>query len=310
MHRLVLLIAGFVFLQWMVPPAQALENMDMELVVLGTGYPYPMADRAGPSCAVIVGGRVFVVDAGRGTVLRLAALDISWDSISAAFVTHLHSDHIDGLPDLFHTTWQFGDGRPFDLYGPEGIGGVADAILKFYEADIHIRRDLTEKLPPEGATIRVHTVKDGSTLVLPGGLKVTAFAVNHHPVEPSFGYRFDMGSSSIVFSGDTRPNPNLVQYAQGADILVHEAFAGKGSRSDGGTQRWGIFDYHTSAAEAGETAEKAHVKTLVLTHLIPGNAPERQFLEEAQKTFRGRVVVGRDLLRLRVPGGSEGNFPQ
>lgn len=301
MRRFGFLAAVFMLIQIMAPAAPALENPDMELVVLGTGYPYPMADRAGPSCAVIAGDGVFIVDAGRGTVLRLAALNISWNSIAAAFVTHLHSDHIDGLPDLFHTTWQFGDGRPFELYGPEGTGGVADGILKFYEADIHIRRDLTEKLPPQGATIRVHAVADGSTFSLPGGLKVTAFAVNHHPVEPSFGYRFERGASSIVFSGDTRPNSNLVQFARGADVLVHEAVAGTGARSDGSTQRWGILDYHSSATEAGETAEKAHVKILVLTHLIPGNAPESQFLEEAQKTFRGRVVVGKDLLRLRVP---------
>jgi len=302
MRRLGFLVAVFVLVQLTAPATLALENTDMELVVLGTGYPYPMADRAGPSCAVIVGGRVFIVDAGRGMVLRLSALDISWDAIAAAFVTHLHSDHIDGLPDLFHTTWQFGDGRPFELYGPDGIRGVADGILKFYEADIHIRRDLTEKLPKEGAGIDVHTVKDGSTFLFPGGLKVTAALVNHHPVEPAFGYRFDLGSSSVVFSGDTRPNSKLVQLSSGADVLVHEAYAGTGARNDGGRGRWTIYDYHSSAAEAGETAEKAQVKILVLTHLIPGNAPGNQFLEEAQKTFRGRVIVGKDLLRLHIPG--------
>ena len=137
--------------QLAVLPALPQQDSKMELVLLGTGYPYPSAERAGPSCAIVVGSKIYIVDAGRGTVMRLAALDISWDSIAAAFITHLHSDHIDGLPDLFHSTWQFGSGTPFELYGPEGIRNVADGIRKFYEADIHIRRDLTERLSPEGA---------------------------------------------------------------------------------------------------------------------------------------------------------------
>ena len=301
MHRFRFLIAGFALILLPAPSAPAQQNTDMELVVLGTGYPYPMAERAGPACAVIAGGRVFIVDAGRGAVLRLAALNISWDSVAAAFITHLHSDHIDGLPDLFHTTWQFGAGAPFELYGPEGIQGVADGILKFYEADIHIRRDLTEKLAPAGAAIHVHTATDGSAFHFPGGLKVTAFAVDHQPVEPAFGYRFDAGSSSIVVSGDTGPSPNLIRFAKGADILVHEAYAVTGSRNDRGTGRWSILDYHSSAAEAGDAAEKAGAKILVLTHLIPGSAPAELFLEEAAKKFGGRVVVAKDLLRLRVP---------
>jgi len=310
MNRFIFLIVGCILVHLLAPPAITQQNINMELVVLGTGYPYPMAERAGSSCAVIVDGKVFIVDAGRGTVLRLAGLDISWDSVTAAFVTHLHSDHIDGLPDLFHTTWQFGSGRPFELYGPDGIGGVADGILKFYEADIHIRRDLTEKLSPEGAKINVHTTMDESVFLLPGGVRVTAFAVNHRPVEPAFGYRFDVGSNSIVFSGDTRPDPNLVRFAKGADILVHEAYVGPGARRDNGTGPWAIYDYHSSAAEAAEIAEKADAKILVLTHLIPGNAPEALFLEEAEKSFQGRVIVGKDLMRIRVPDDTDAGFSQ
>lgn len=274
----------------------------MELILLGTGYPYPSADRAGPSCAVVVGDRVFVVDAGRGAVMRLAAADLSWSSIKSVFITHLHSDHIDGLPDLFHTTWQFGNGSPFELYGPEGIQKVADGILKFYDADIHIRRDLTEKLPLEGAGINVHKITEGIVCDLPD-VRITAFAVNHHPVEPAFGYRFDAGPHSIVISGDTRPNPNLIRFAKDADILVHEAYVrASAPAKDEGPHPWGIYDYHSSAEEAGETAEKANVKILVLTHLIPGNAPEEYFLDKAMKAFRGKIVIGRDLMRITGAG--------
>jgi ribonuclease Z len=272
----------------------------MQLILLGTGYPYPSPERAGPSCAVVVGKRIFIVDAGRGIGLRLAALGNPWRYIDAVFLTHLHSDHIDGLPDLFHNTWQFGSGGPFKLYGPEGTRAIADGILQFYGPDIHIRRDLTEKLPAEGAKISAHEIKEGIVYEIPGEVKVTAFLVDHPPVTPSFGYRFDAGTQSIVVSGDTRPSPNLIRFAADADILVHEAYAGSSSSPANGA-RWTIQAYHTSAKEAGEVARKAKVKMLVMTHLMPANAADGDFIDEAKKAFDGKIMVGRDLMRIDLP---------
>ncbi len=303
-------VAVFLFLHLCALPVLPQQATEMELVLLGTGYPYPSAERAGPSCAIIAGGMVFIVDAGRGTVMRLAALDIPWDSIAATFITHLHSDHIDGLPDLFHSTWQFGNGKPFELFGPEGIRDVADGILKFYHADIHIRRDLTEKLPNEGTMINRREVSDGGVYLLQGGVRVTAFTVDHQPVDPAFGYRFDAGPHSIVVSGDTRPNSNLLKFAEGADILVHEAYVYPGSPKERESYAWSIYDYHTSAAEAGEAAKAANAGILVLTHLIPANAPEELFLEEAKKSFSGKVIVGKDLMRIRLTNEPETENPQ
>lgn len=298
MHVLKLIIALILFLAFFsVGPAQ--ESNDMRLVLLGSGYPYPSTERAGPSCAVLVGKRAFIVDAGRGVTMRLAALGNPWSSIHAAFITHLHSDHIDGLPDLFHCAWEFGDGKPFELYGPKGIKQVSDGMLQFYAPDIIIRRDLTEKLPSEGARINVHEVQEGVTFNIPGVVKVTAFLVDHPPITPSFGYRFDAGKHSIVISGDTRPSENLVRFAQGADILVHEAYVRKSTAADD-PNRWSIYKYHTSAKEAGEAAAKAKVKALVLTHLIPESASDQDFLDEAKKAFNGKIIVGHDLTTLRL----------
>jgi ribonuclease Z len=299
MYRNKHLAAAVLFLALLFP-AWAQQSTDMHLILLGTGYPFPNTERAGPSCAIAVDGKLFIVDAGRGTVMRLAAAGNPWGAVEAVFLTHLHSDHIDGLPDLFHSTWEFGRGTPFQLYGPKGTQTVADGILQFYGPDIHIRRDLTEKLSPQGARINVHEIQEGVVYEKPGEIKVTAFLVEHPPVEPSFGYRFDAGKHSIVITGDMRPNPNLLRFAEGADILVHEAYVrGALSSSTPGVKPWSIYDYHSSAREAGEAAAKAKVKILVLTHLIPANATEQQFTDEAKKAFSGKIIVGRDLMVIR-----------
>lgn len=271
----------------------------MEAVLLGTGYPVPVPDRAGPSTAVIVNGKFFVVDAGRAVAMRLAALQPRMPHVEAVLLTHLHSDHITGLPDLFGTSWLLERRAvPFELYGPQGTRELADGMIKFLAADIHIRRDLTEYQPAAGATVNTHVVKQGS--IYEGeGLKITAFDVDHRPVVPAFGYRFDCGGKSIVISGDTGPSDNLVRFAKDADILIHEAYLpGIFSNRSNEPARVGqnLSRYHTTAEQAGEVATRANVKQLVLTHLIPGNRAG-ELSELASRTFKGKVTAGADLMR-------------
>lgn len=271
--------------------------LSVALILLGTGYPRPDANHAAASTAIVAGDRWYVVDAGRGATLRIAGAELKYEQLRAVFLTHLHSDHTAGLPDLFDTSWQFGrKSAPLQLYGPAGTERLAHAMTEFFADDIRIRR-AQQNLPASGATIDTHIVKEG-VVYDDGVCRVTAFAEDHRPVVPAFGYRFDCGGKSIVVSGDTRPNDNLVKHAKNADVLVMEAYLPEHFlKVDTPDVAKKLMAYHTSAEEAGDVATKAGVKTLVLTHLIPANA-EGTFAERASAHFRGKVVVGRDLLRV------------
>jgi ribonuclease Z len=268
----------------------------MQVILVGTGFPRPDPERAGPSAAVVVGDKVFVVDAGRGVVLRLAATEFKLKQVQAVFLTHLHSDHTSGLPDLFTSTWIFGRKTPLELFGPKGTKGVARTLLEYFKEDIHIRRDLTEMQPAEGAKINTHEIREG-VVYQDSDVTITAFEVDHRPVVPAFGYRFDSRGKSIVISGDTRPSENLIRHAKGVDVLVHEVYLPEFfDEKDTPEVAARLKRYHTSAEEVGEVAQKACVKLLVLTHIIPGNEDE-VILERVRKKFSGKVVAGKDLMR-------------
>lgn len=305
MKRNALAISFLLAFTWLSPrQIEAAESPQsrIEVVLLGTGYPRPYPDRAGPSTAVVINGKYFIVDAGRAVVLRLSSLQQPMPPITAVFLTHLHSDHTSGLPDLFNTSWVMGRKQPLQLYGPHGTQELVDGLLKFFAEDIHIRRDLVEKLQPKGAQIDVHIVDEG-TVYQDDNVTITAFAVDHRPVEPAFGYKFEAGGKIVVISGDTAPSDNLVKFARGADVLVHEVYmpgyfakvsTAERSRGDSAEVTQRLSRYHTDAERVGKIAAAAGVKKLVLTHLIPPEDGEKM-RELASRNFSGEILVGRDL---------------
>jgi ribonuclease Z len=268
------------------------------IVMLGTGTPRPLPDAWGPATAIVVGKRVFLVDVGVGVERRLAAAGLPIDGVTAAFVTHLHSDHVLGLPDLIFTSWVFGRARPFPLYGPHGLASMTEHLYAAFSEDIRVRTEGLEHQTPAGYRVDVHEIQPG-VVYDSAGVRVTAFLVNHGEWREAYGYRFDTPGRSIVLSGDTRPSEELVRMATAVDVLIHEvAPAGLrqlNPRTDVDWPRY-ISQYHTTSTQLGELAARARPKLLVVYH-YSRRVPPDQILADIRRSFSGPVVIAEDLQR-------------
>jgi ribonuclease Z len=194
----------------------------MKITLLGTGTPYPSADRFGAAILVQAGGKKLLFDCGRGAVIRLAEAGFNADEIDDVYLTHLHSDHVTGIPDLWLTGWFLGRTQPLHLSGPVGTKSMAQHLAEAFSFDVHTRIR-TEALPKEGARIEVQEIEEGK-IYDDGSLYISAFAVDHGQVKPAFGYRIDYLEHSAVISGDTKFSENLIKFAKRADCLLQVAW--------------------------------------------------------------------------------------
>ncbi|MEP6689026.1 MAG: MBL fold metallo-hydrolase [Gemmatimonadales bacterium] len=269
------------------------------VVMLGTGTPRPLPEASGPATAVVVGGRVFLVDAGVGVERRLAAAGLPIDGVAAVFITHLHSDHVLGLPDLIFTSWVMGRTRPFPAYGPHGLARMTEHLYEAFSEDIRIRTEGLEHESREGYRIAVREIGPG-VVYDSGGVRVTAFAVNHGEWREAYGYRFDGPGRSIVLSGDTRPSEELVRMATGVDVLIHEVQPSDSTKPPGNrsASEWASYvrSYHTTALQLGELAARARPKLLVVSHNGRRTTADR-ILADIRRSFSGPVVIAADLQR-------------
>jgi len=274
----------------------------IRVTLLGTGTPVPAMNRFGPSILVEAGEQKYLFDAGRGAVQRLAQLKILWQAIDGVFFTHLHSDHVVGFPDLWLTGWLVGRGRdrPLPVWGPRGTTKMLAHLEQAYEFDIRIRL-YDDRCAPDGVVLLGHDLEEGLVLER-RGLTITAFEVDHTPVRPAFGYRVDHDGRSVVLSGDTRISENLIEHAQGVDLLVHEvaspeSFQRAGTRPE---RAQSVIAHHVTPEQAGEVFARTNPKLAVYSHIVQPDAGERDLVPPTRKAYSGPLEVGEDLMVIVV----------
>jgi ribonuclease Z len=272
-----------------------------EVILLGTGTPYPDPAASGPATAVVVNGRVFLFDVGAGVMRRLKAANLPINGPEALFITHLHSDHTLGYADLILTSWVMRRRGPILVFGPRGLQRMTNHLLAAYSEDIRIRTNGLEHEVAGGYRVSVHEIRAG-IVYEKDGVRVIAIGVQHGAWKESFGYRIDTADRSIVISGDTRPSEALVKAARGVDILIHEAYSASRLAPEDrpGGKDWPRYcrEYHTSDVELGQLAARIQPKLLILDHLVRMGASDEELLAGVRAGgYSGRVVIGKDLER-------------
>ena len=273
----------------------------MEIVLTGTGSPLPDANRAGPSTLVKAGDTHILVDAGRGVVMRMAGAGSLPMFLSAVLITHLHSDHVCALNDVITTHWVLSQGNAtLQVYGPPGTAQFVERQMGALEADIGYRIAHHEVLVNE-PQVQVTELAPGETFEI-SDVSVTTAATEHAPVRPTLGYRIAHDGAVAALVGDTIPCDGVDQLAAGADAYVQTVIRKDVVSLAPNPMAQDILDYHSDVAEAAQTAARAGVKRLVLTHMVPAPTPEQypEWIELAAAHFDGEIVIGDDLTTVTV----------
>jgi len=287
--------------------ASAPAGSRSRLILLGTaGGPTPKAGRSAPANAIVVDGRLYVIDCGDGVARQIVRAGLDLGAIRDVFITHQHSDHNADYGNLLWLAWAGRLHSRVDTWGPPPLAAMTRLFLQMNDYDIRTRM-ADEGRPPLAPLIVPHELTRPGLVMKDDRVSVSAALVQHPPVAPAFAYRFDCPDRSIVFSGDTRPSANLVALARDADVLVHEVmYLPALERIVSGEPqarrlREHLLASHTTTAQVGRLATQARVKTLVLSHLVPAGdppIPDEVWREAVAPHFKGRLIVGRDLLEL------------
>ena len=280
--------------------------MPTQIVMLGTGTPRPDPDRSGPATAIIVNDAPYLIDFGPASSGALTAayekgvtaLGYGGINIRTVFLTHMHSDHTVGYPDLIFTPWVMGRREPLAVYGPKGIKAMTEHVLKAWQVDIDGRTGGLNQHNPTGYKVNAHEIAPG-VVYRDGHVTVTAFPARHEEMVDSFSYRFDTPDRAIVISGDTAPTQALLDNSRGCDVLIHEAYSTLEARNAARPTPEFRRRHHTSSVELAEIANAVKPGLLITyhrSHTGESTPGERDVLvEEIRQTYKGKVVAARDL---------------
>jgi len=264
---------------------------DTHVILLGTGNPNPEPQRMGPAVAIVSGERAYIVDCGPGVVRRAAEAGLKMEQLTRAFVTHLHSDHTTGYPDLIFTPAVTGRKEPLEVFGPPGLRAMTSHVMKAWKEDMAIRLHGLEPSVPQAYIVKARDVKPGE-IYRDEAIRVVAFGVRHGSWKYAYGFRFEAQDKVIVVSGDTTYSEALIQAAKGCDILIHEVYSQKGLARR--TPEWQRYHaaFHTPGPDVGRVAAEVRPRTLVLYHQLPMGETPGEVLEEVREHFNGRVIYG------------------
>ena len=285
------------------------QESDFTVTLLGTGTPVPRPDRFGSATLIEAGDQKLLIDAGRGAAIRLFQLKIPIGRLDALLLTHYHSDHTSGIPDIWLTGWLesfFGTREtPMRVIGPAGAKVLMTKLAEAYADDIRIRL-ADERLPPEGVATAVAEFDRDGVVYETGGVKVTAFEVDHGDlIKPCYGYRVDYGGRSAVISSDTRYNENVIKYGKGCDLLVHEVAAVRPELlREAYIKR--IIGHHILPRDAGRVFAQTRPKLAAYTHLVLLNDEKippltlDDIVAETRETYSGPLQIGEDLMAFDI----------
>ena len=284
-------------------------NGEFRVTVLGSGTPVPRIDRFGPATLIEAGNQKLLVDAGRGVTMRLWQLKIPLSQIERLFLTHYHSDHTNGIPDLWLTGWlppRWGQRKtPFCVTGPIGAKTLMSKLEEAYALDIKIRLE-DEKVPIEGIQTEVTEFDRDGVVYEKDGLKVIAFEVDHGDViKPAYGFRFEYNGRAAVLSGDTRYHPNVVKYGMDADLLIHEVGAAKAELLRDPSLKL-ILDHHSTPHDAGRVFVQTKPKLAAYTHLVLLGSEKvepvtiDEVVAQTREVYEGPLVVCEDLMSFEI----------
>ena len=280
------------------PPPLAAQT---RVVMLGTGNPNADPERSGPALAIVVNGSAYLVDAGPGVVRRAEAArrmgvaELAQPNLTAVFLTHLHSDHTLGLPDLMLGPWVLERTVPLTVYGPAGTAAMVSHILAAYAVDIGRRLDGRQPQNRSGSRAVAHEIHPG-LVYTDRNVRVTAFRVAHGNWPDAYGYRFETADRTIVISGDTRASEAVATACRGCDVLVHEVYSDAGFRTLPPEWKRYHASFHTSASDLASLATRARPGLLVLYHTLTwAGVPRDTLLAEVKRGYAGRVVLAADL---------------